>query len=79
MDCDQETSEGTREEPQSSTSKAQMQSEYDDFLDRTAPANMSELKLRNSSFTNFENEEGVSTRSQTRSSGMSSDNKGRGQ
>ena len=64
--------EETHEEPQSSTSKAQMQSEYDDFLDRTAPENMSELKLMNSSFNDFENE-GVSTRSQTRSSGMSSE------
>ena len=72
-DGDQETSEETREEAQSSTSKAQMQSEYDDFLDRTAPENMLELKLMNSSFKDFENEEGVSTRSQTRSSGMSSE------
>ena len=48
--------EETHEEPQSSTSKAQMQSEYDDFLDRTAPENMSELKLMNSSFNDFEKE-----------------------
>ena len=52
-----ETSEETHEEPQPSTSKAQ--SEYDDFLDRTAPRNMSELKLMNSCFKDFENEDGV--------------------
>ena len=40
------------------------------FLDRTAPKNMSELKLRNSSFKDLENEFRVSTRSQTSSSGM---------
>ena len=42
----------------------------DDFLDRTAPKNMSEVKLRNSSFNDSEDEAGVSTRSQTSSSGM---------
>ena len=52
-DGDQETCEETREEPQSNASKAQMQSEYDDFLDRTAPENMSELKFMNSSFKDF--------------------------
>ena len=36
----------------------------------TAPKNKSELKLRNSSFKDLENEVRVSTRSQTSSSGM---------
>ena len=70
---DQETSEETHEEPRPSTSKAQMQSEYDDFIDQNAPGNMSELKLMNSSFKDFQNEEGVSTRSHTRSLEMSSE------
>ena len=65
-----ETSEETHEEPQPSTSKAQ--SEYDDFLDQTTPKNMSELKIMNSSFKDLKNEHGVSTRSQTSSSGMQS-------
>ena len=52
-------------EPQPSTSKAQ--SEYDDFLDRTAPKNMSELKLMNSSFESFDRQEAVTTRSQSSS------------
>ena len=65
-----ETTEETREEPQPSTPKAQ--SEYDDFLDRTAPKNMSELKTMNSSFKDLKNKHGVSTRSQTSSSGMQS-------
>ena len=67
-DGNHEASEESRKEPQPSTSKAKR--EYDDFLDRTAPKNMSELKLRNSSFKDLENEVRVSTRSQTSSSGM---------
>ncbi|XP_068700909.1 uncharacterized protein [Montipora foliosa] len=55
----------TRVEPQPSTSKAK--NEYDDFLDRTAPKNMSEAKLLNSSFGNFDHGEGVITRSQSNS------------
>ena len=53
-DGNHEASEESREEPQPSTSKAK--SEYDDFLDWTAPKNMSELKLRNSSFKDLDNE-----------------------
>ena len=55
-------------ELQPSTSKGK--SEYDDFLDRTAPKNMSELKLRNSSFNDLEDEGRISTCSQSSSSGM---------
>ena len=51
-------------ELQPSTSKGK--SEYDDFLDRTAPKNMSELKLRNSSFNDLEDEGRISTCSQSR-------------
>ena len=58
------TSVKTCVEPQPSTSKAQ--TDYDDFLARTAPANMSERKLMNSSFENFNNL-GATTRSQTAS------------
>ena len=58
------TSVKTCVEPQPSTSKAQ--TDYDDFLARTAPANMSERKLMNSSFENVNNL-GATTRSQTAS------------
>lgn len=58
-----DTSVESHEEPQPSTSKAQ--SEYDDFLDRTAPKNMSELKLMNSSFEKLDQQEAVTTRSQS--------------
>ena len=60
-----DTSVESHVEPQPSTSKAQ--SEYDDFLDRTAPKNMSELKLMNSSFESFDRQEAVTTRSQSSS------------
>ena len=60
-----DTSVESHVEPQPSTSKAQ--SEYDDFLDRTAPKNMSELKLMDSSFENFDRQEAVTTRSQSSS------------
>lgn len=63
-----DTSVESHEEPQPSTSKAQ--SEYDDFLDRTAPKNMSELKLMNSSFEKLDQQEAVTTRSQSSSAEM---------
>ena len=44
-------------EPQLSTSKAQ--NEYDNFLDPTAPKNMSELKLMNNSLEDFDRKEAV--------------------
>lgn len=67
-DANHDASEESCKELQPSTSKGK--SEYDDFLDRTAPKNMSELKLRNSSFNDLEDEVGISTRSQSSSSGM---------
>ena len=67
-DANHDAIEESCKELQPSTSKGK--SEYDDFLDRTAPKNMSELKLRNSSFNDLEDEGGISTCSQSSSSGM---------
>ena len=51
-DSGHDTSVEARLETQPSTSKAQ--SEYDEFLARAAPRNMSELKVMNGSFENFD-------------------------
>jgi len=59
------------EEPQPSTSTAQ--SKRESLFSRKNPKNMSQLKLMNSSFLEFDRQSGVSTRSQTNSSGTRSD------